>query len=298
MKSYYTLFSLSAIGILALSSCQSSKSGTGGANVVDAQSLTDIGAMPPWMVEEGDKDLAQYQAANVTQSEPSIAKPDPAPAVVAHTTPTSTYTPPIASSSPTLFSSRSATSSKKSSSFTYEVRKGETLASIAKKFGTSSSAIKSASGLKSTKVYRGQDLRIPRRTELASNSSSKSSSSSSSARRSSFTYVVGRGDSMAEIAERYDTTTTAIRRANGLSSTKVKRGQELKIPRSSSSSSKVASRSSSKKSNSKVLSYTVKRGETLASIAKKYGSTTTAIKNASGLKGNTVKRGQSISIPK
>lgn len=297
MKSYYTLFSLSAIGILALSSCQSNKSGSGAANVVNAESLADIGAMPPWMIEEGDKDLAQYQAANVTQSEPSVAKPDPAPSVV-KTTPTSTYTPSVDSNNST--SGRSATSSKKSSSFTYEVRKGETLTSIAKKFGTSSAAIKSASGLKSTKVYRGQDLRIPRRTELASNAGSSKSSTSSSSGRSSFTYVVGRGDSMAEIAGRYDTTTTAIRRANGLSSTKVKRGQELKIPRSSSgsSSSKVASTSSSKKSNSNVLYYTVKRGETLASIAKKYGSTTTAIKNASGLKGNTVKRGQSISIPK
>lgn len=295
MKSYYTLFSLSAIGILALSSCQSNKSGAGGANVVDAESLADIGAMPPWMIEEGDKDLAQYQAANVTQSEPSVAKPDPAPAVV-KATPTSTYTPSIASNTST--SGRTATTSKKSSSFAYEVRKGETLTSIAKKFGTSSAAIKSASGLKSSKVYRGQDLRIPRRTELASNAGSSKSSSSSSSGRSSFTYIVGRGDSMAEIAERYDTTTTAIRRANGLSSTKVTRGQELKIPRSSSSSSKVASKSSSKKSNSKVLQYTVKRGETLASIAKKYGSTTTAIKNASGLKSNTVKRGQSISIPK
>ena len=43
-------------------------------------------------------------------------------------------------------------------------------------------------------------------------------------------HVVARGDTVSEIAERYNVSTTAIRQANKLSNDKIRIGQTLSIP--------------------------------------------------------------------
>ena len=43
-------------------------------------------------------------------------------------------------------------------------------------------------------------------------------------------YVITRGDTLSEIAERYNVSTAAIRRANKLSNDKIRVGQTLQIP--------------------------------------------------------------------
>jgi membrane-bound lytic murein transglycosylase D len=47
-----------------------------------------------------------------------------------------------------------------------------------------------------------------------------------------------------------------------------------------------------------VKTHTVKKGETLSSIARKYGCTVNDIKKWNGLKSNTVKVGQKLKIKK
>ena len=49
--------------------------------------------------------------------------------------------------------------------------------------------------------------------------------------------------------------------------------------------------------NKKSVNYTVKKGDTLESIAKKYGTTVKKIKSANNLKNNKIKKGQKIKIP-
>lgn len=76
-------------------------------------------------------------------------------------------------------------------------------------------------------------------------------------------------------------------------------------PRASSSSSSSKSKPKSKpvakakpKPKSSSMSYTVKRGDTLYSLASRYGTSVSAIKKASGLSGDMLRDGRTIKIPR
>ena len=127
----------------------------------------------------------------------------------------------------------------------HTVRKGETLASIAEKYGVTVSDIKRWNHLTSGKVRRGTRLKI--RTGDAAVSSPESLAADSarvamlkppSARRSSRsghvasagTVRVRSGDTLSEIAKRHGTTVPRLKRANGLESSRVRTGQRLRLP--------------------------------------------------------------------
>lgn len=59
----------------------------------------------------------------------------------------------------------------------------------------------------------------------------KKSTPAKSSGGSSSTYIVKKGDTLSGIAARYKTTVTKIKSANGLSSTMIRIGQKLRIPR-------------------------------------------------------------------
>src|SRR5919201_601742 len=96
---------------------------------------------------------------------------------------------------------------------TYRVQPGDTLISIAARYGVSVDAIVTANSLPSrSTIYAGQVLTIP------SPGSNPAPRSTGPVRNQSgqATYVVQPGDTLSDIALRYGTTTDAIARANGL----------------------------------------------------------------------------------
>ena len=95
---------------------------------------------------------------------------------------------------------------------TYTVQAGDSLWLIAQRYGTTVNAIKQANGLTSDALKIGQILQIP----------------VSSAPY--VEYTVRAGDTLWELARRYDTTVTAIMQANGLTSSLLQIGQVLRIP--------------------------------------------------------------------
>ena len=95
----------------------------------------------------------------------------------------------------------------------YVVRYGDTLAGIARRFGTTVKSIMSTNGLTSTRIYVGQRLTIP-----------------SPQPGPSIVYVVRRGDTLAGIARRFGTTVKSIMSTNRLTSTRIYVGQRLVIP--------------------------------------------------------------------
>jgi len=114
---------------------------------------------------------------------------------------------------------------------------------------------------------------------------------------------VKRGESIGSIAKRYGTSPRSIRAYNSLSAkSNVKVGQYISIPISSSKMKKkalsqVAAEEGKKKSGSGTfISYRVKKGDTLASIAKMSNTTVKAIKETNRMKKNTVKAGEVIKI--
>ncbi len=95
-------------------------------------------------------------------------------------------------------------------------------------------------------------------------------------------YVVRSGDSLWLIAQRYNTTVDAIKKANGLTSNLIQVGQVLKIPVSQSSP---------------YIEYTVRPGDTLWLLSRRYDTTVDAIKQLNGLAGDNLSIGQVLLIP-
>ena len=93
---------------------------------------------------------------------------------------------------------------------TYIVQKGDSLYSIARKYGVSVSSITSLNNLSGTNLSVGQKLVIP-------------SSSSGN------TYVVQRGDNLYSISKKYGVTVDEIKRKNNLKSNLLSVGQRLVI---------------------------------------------------------------------
>lgn len=106
----------------------------------------------------------------------------------------------------------------------YKVRKGDTLGKIARRYGTSISALQRANRLASANRIRiGQVLLIP-----PSASGSRVAAASSSGPT---THVVRRGENLSRIARKYGTSVKALQRANRLrSANHLKVGQRLIIP--------------------------------------------------------------------
>jgi membrane-bound lytic murein transglycosylase D len=116
----------------------------------------------------------------------------------------------------------------------YKVKRGDTLASISKKFGTSSKSLLSANGLKSeAQVTEGKILKIPGKqqekgTQVASGKKGKSKKTAA-AEPTVIKYTVKKGETLTQIAKRYSTTTAAIMKLNHLQGGQLKSGQVLKI---------------------------------------------------------------------
>ena len=123
----------------------------------------------------------------------------------------------------------------------------------------------------------------------------------------SFVHVVKKGESLGSIARKYHVTVSKIKKWNHLKRETIHVGQRLTIYRSGAPMAQVSkpkSSSNDSKSSSKASkttspkTHTVKKGETLSSIARKYGCTVNELKKWNGLKNNNVKTGQKLKIKK
>lgn len=188
----------------------------------------------------------------------------------------------------------------------HRVRRGDTLSRIASRYGVSTDALRRANGLRSSKVFSGQRLRIPGRAGASSSRvetgeiSVRWSSSKAKATRAG-TVRVGRGDTLSAIAARHGTTVASLKKANGLRGSTVRAGQTLKVPSSGSSSISASrsGRSSSARTASTRVAKRVRvgRGDTLWQIAQRNGVSVASLQKANGLKSGAVKAGQLLSIP-
>lgn len=111
----------------------------------------------------------------------------------------------------------------------YVVVKGDSLWKIAKKNGVSVKALEEANpGVDAARLKVGQKLVIPATATNAAGSDTGMTGSSSTGGEE--IYIVKSGDTLSKIAKRYGTTAKAIESENGLSTTRIKVGEKLKIP--------------------------------------------------------------------
>jgi len=106
---------------------------------------------------------------------------------------------------------------------TYTVRKGDTLYDIANRSGTSVEGLRRTNGISGSRIHPGKVLRIP---------DSKPVNPPDRTVSVGTTYRVRKGDTLYDIARRFGTSISALRRANGLRSSRIYPGDVLQIPSS------------------------------------------------------------------
>lgn len=186
----------------------------------------------------------------------------------------------------------------------HTVAAGDTVWDLARRYGTTVSAIIAANGLDSRAIIRdGQRLTIPGGGVATPVSSTTTKASTAGALR----HTVKGGDTVWDLARRYGTSVSSIVRANNLDSRAIIRaGQKLTIPGATAVGDAPASAASASVATDKNLSefggttqqYTVASGDTLARIASRFGVSVSSIVSANAIKNPSVIRvGQRLTVP-
>lgn len=116
--------------------------------------------------------------------------------------------------------------SKVSDRTVHKVKKGETLASIAKKYHVSVSNLKQWNNLKKDTLKVGQKLTIYTSGGPMATSNTNSKAAGSTAPKY---HVVKAGDTLASIAKKYNTTVDKIKKLNNLKSDTIKVKQKIRV---------------------------------------------------------------------
>jgi len=106
----------------------------------------------------------------------------------------------------------------------HKVRQGETLASIAKRYKTSVGAIRAAN-----RMSKKEDVTVGQRLTISVASSKSSSDKNSIPAEKTSRHVVQKGDTLASLAKKYDTTVSDIKKINNLEKDMLKTGQVLRV---------------------------------------------------------------------
>ena len=158
----------------------------------------------------------------------------------------------------------------------YTVAKGDTLYSIANKFGTTVDNIKSLNDLNNNNLTVGMKLIIDDRKNVSS--VLECFGQSNYENNNYINYTVVKNDNLYDIARKYDTSVETIKRLNNLTTNNLSIGQILKIPKNNQDT------------------YTVQKGESLYSVAKKFNTTVDELKKKNNLTTNLINVGQELKI--
>lgn len=149
---------------------------------------------------------------------------------------------------------------------TYVVRRGDTLGQIASRHGVGISQLKAWNGLQGTRIDVGQRL-VMYGAEAASVPATR-------------TYRVRSGDTLSEIASRHGVRVSQLKAWNGLSSSRLRIGQRLRV-RTGGQAEAV---------------HLVQRGDSLNKIARRYDVSIRQLKSWNGLSSNTIYPGQRLKV--
>ena len=168
----------------------------------------------------------------------------------------------------------------------YTVKIGDTLYSIAKKNNVSVLELVELNNLSTNTLRVGQPLRKP----ISSNDSDSNSDDYN-------TYVVQRGDTLYRIASMYAMSVDELIKINNLSSTSLSIGQVLNVKNNYYSDIPLGAKCyGSGYKEPSYLTYTVRSGDNLYSIAKKYNTSVDNLIELNSLTSNNLTIGQVLKI--
>ena len=196
---------------------------------------------------------------------------------------------------------------------TYVVKKGETLAKIAKAEHVKVSELASANKLtKTASLKSGQKLTIPVKAEapmtaVASATPAPAAPAATAPAVSGNSYTVKSGDSLWKIAKANNVSVAALKQANNLTSDSLKVNQKLTIPSSATTATATATPAAAASAtelqpglhaDNSPTTHIVDIGESLGSIAKKYNVSVADLMKANNLSdGKRVTVSQKLVIP-
>ena len=99
-------------------------------------------------------------------------------------------------------------------------------------------------------------------------------------------YTVNRGDTLSEIADRFNVSMSALKQANAMNSNNIRIGQKLTIPNGLVSPASIS-----------FIEHTIARGETLSEIALDYSIPVARLRETNQLNSDTIRIGQVLKIP-
>jgi len=169
-------------------------------------------------------------------------------------------------------------SSKETSFVKHKISRGETVSTIARKYGVSQYAIFEANNIhRRSKIYAGKHLVIP----VPNDRSYSSSKRQRNYELEGDVYIVRSGDTVWDIARAFGKTPDQIRHLNNLDRrARIYVGQRLQIGLDSSGGSRTYAQS---ESSNKTTKHKVRKGDTLWDIARRYGTSTTSLRRLNGL---------------
>lgn len=157
---------------------------------------------------------------------------------------------------------------------TYTVKTGDTLYGISNQFGVSVTELARLNNVKADTIRVGQVLKIP--------------TSSGSNPNTMFMYTVKSGDSLYSIARKYNTTVSEIKDLNNLTTNTLNIGQILRIPEMYTKEEEMVLPN--------YINYTVKKGDTIYSIARNNNISVDTLVSDNSLSNNNLTVGQVLKI--
>lgn len=188
-----------------------------------------------------------------------------------------------------------ASTANASASTTVKVAKNDTVWGLAKKYNVSIDSIESTNHINTNShlILQNQSLTIPDKSSNTTKTVTDSSNTSS--------VTVNSGDSLWTIAQKYGTTVANLQKLNGFSDseTLITVGQSLKVSGTATTTAtqttKTATTTSQVTVSANHITYTVKSGDSLYTIAQEYGISVDSLRSSNNLS-SVLLPGQTLTI--
>ncbi len=185
----------------------------------------------------------------------------------------------------------------------YTVKKGDTVAAIARKFNTKNEVIRELNDLPSGTITVGTDLRVPSAAaalppKVVLAAARVDGRRSAGAGGRPHVHVVRRGDTLWAVARRTGMDVNTLAMMNGMQpGDTLRAGQKLKLTASAPSASRTKLASSSSSNGDRPVNYTVRKGDTLYAIARLFQVSVAQIQSWNDLTSRShIKPGQKLTI--
>lgn len=168
----------------------------------------------------------------------------------------------------------------------HRIARGDTLGAIARRYGSSVSDIQRANGIGDPRLIRvGQTIKVP--------------ANGASAQAAMTTHRVRSGDTLGGIADRYDTTVSALQAINGIADPRsLRSGQVIRVQAGAADAGLQELAYSKASSEPSYRLHRVESGQTLSAISRRYGISSARLSSYNGLTDpDQVRAGTLLKVP-